>query len=681
MDQKLRRDAQLRANVGSTTFVSQQQQQQQQQQHPSHLSSQLPYPPFNPSSLAAAVSLPTPVPNTTSGRNSSSLPYHQHIQSLPHQQQHTYNTFNVPQPQLQPSPLLQNNNATTTTTTNNTTETEEMASQARQEWQQYGKHKTQILEDLRHGRYCSPSSMTSSHHHHHRPPHPWKIGKIQRAEERVDIAGAPYTTYLIHIWDRSTSSSTATDHDSSNHLSSMQVIERRYSDFCKLYNALVGAESDARVPVHTQQQPRNTINTNSTSMLLSYPDWYEAIKTLFPNKHWTGRIGNWSPAKYVAPQQYHNTIQERIQAFDAWLVYVLYAYNLYPQQVQEQQQYSTSSCVTPFLTEQQNTIVHDYINSPSPPPPYMIRSTLNSTGSNMENHDIPSSPNTTTMMTTPKTAKSTTSTILQYHNPVTFTLSSAIRQATTTIQIMTQQIQHNQSTNHATSTPTTIPIDLLQMATGIVFLTVAKLGMIVSGRVGTGVFIAKRPILTSATTTVTPSNQPPSSSSWSAPVAVGTIGLGWGAVVGGDVTHYMIVFTTEEAVRDFGRNHTVHLGTELGISIGPTGMAASQQIQSKSKNILEYHSTYAYAISSGLFLGVSLEGSMISIRHDVNAKFYGQTNISVADLLQTPGVPAAEPLYDALDIATRQEIPEHAIFKISRYLQTDDEQQHSGVQR
>jgi Las17-binding protein actin regulator len=69
-----------------------------------------------------------------------------------------------------------------------------------------------------------------------------------------------------------------------------------------------------------------------------------------------------------------------------------------------------------------------------------------------------------------------------------------------------------------------------------------------------------------------------------------------------------------------------------------------------------------------------LEGSMISIRHDVHAKFYGQTNISVMELLQSPGVPAAEPLYDALDVAIRQEIPENAIFKVSRYIQRDDDE-------
>jgi hypothetical protein len=53
---------------------------------------------------------------------------------------------------------------------------------------------------------------------------------------------------------------------------------------------------------------------------------------------------------------------------------------------------------------------------------------------------------------------------------------------------------------------------------------------------------------------------------------------------------------------------------------------------------------------------------MVNIRNDVYAKFYGQTNKSTMNLLQSPCVPAAEPLYDALDVAMRQEIPVYAVF-------------------
>ena len=67
-----------------------------------------------------------------------------------------------------------------------------------------------------------------------------------------------------------------------------------------------------------------------------------------------------------------------------------------------------------------------------------------------------------------------------------------------------------------------IPVDLLRAAHGILFLTVAKGGLVVSGRVGTGLLVKRLPH---------EKNGP----GWSAPVAMGIMGVGWGALVGGDV--------------------------------------------------------------------------------------------------------------------------------------------------
>ncbi|CAB9516652.1 SH3 domain containing, Ysc84-like 1 (Saccharomyces cerevisiae) [Seminavis robusta] len=53
---------------------------------------------------------------------------------------------------------------------------------------------------------------------------------------------------------------------------------------------------------------------------------------------------------------------------------------------------------------------------------------------------------------------------------------------------------------------------------------------------------------------------------------------------------------------------------------------------------------------------MSLEGSVVSVRNDVNAKFYGR-QVSPKALLNTPGPKAAEPLYKALDGAMQGHIP------------------------
>ena len=69
------------------------------------------------------------------------------------------------------------------------------------------------------------------------------------------------------------------------------------------------------------------------------------------------------------------------------------------------------------------------------------------------------------------------------------------------------------------------------------------------------------------------------------------------------------------------------------------------------------HPAYAYAHSQGLFAGISLEGSIIAVRNDVNAKFYG-CPCNAQELLRQRGPKAAEPLYEALEKAMNVPIPE-----------------------
>lgn len=64
-----------------------------------------------------------------------------------------------------------------------------------------------------------------------------------------------------------------------------------------------------------------------------------------------------------------------------------------------------------------------------------------------------------------------------------------------------------------------IPLSLLRSARGLAFLTVAKGGLVFGGRFGTGLVIAKLP-----------------SGKWSAPCAIGTLGVSWGALAGAELT-------------------------------------------------------------------------------------------------------------------------------------------------
>lgn len=212
-------------------------------------------------------------------------------------------------------------------------------------------------------------------------------------------------------------------------------------------------------------------------------------------------------------------------------------------------------------------------------------------------------------------------------HPFSRTLGSSLRQAIQTLELLTSASDQS------------IPLDLLQSAQGILFLTVIKAGLVVSGQYGTGLVISRLE----------------NGYQWSAPCAVGLAGLGWGAQLGSDVTHCLVLFSTAQAVRDLVSSQTVQLGASAGVAVGNAGRTAQSSVQLQ----LKLHRAHAYAHAQGLFVGLSLEGSWITVRDAVNAKFYGQS-CHGGDLLHQAGPPAAEPLYRALERASQIQIAANA---------------------
>jgi lipid-binding SYLF domain-containing protein len=305
------------------------------------------------------------------------------------------------------------------------------------------------------------------------------------------------------------------------------------------------------------------------------------LDAAFPSKHWAGRMGSWTPSMKWAPEQYHELIHYRKIQLDVWMVSVVRLYNLGD------------------LTHSLAGVVYDFLTVPNRPPCEQD----NFTDENWK-----------------------------WNNPLSFTLGSSIRQAASTLQHMC----HN---DPLTGMDHSIPLDLLSSAKGLCFLTVVKAGLVVSGRIGTGLLIARL-----------------SDHQWSAPCALGTVGMGWGMLAGADFTHYLVVLTTHEAVEAM-LHGTVQLGAELGVAVGPVGRGATSQVSAANDNKWALYPAYSYAHSQGLFAGISLEGSVLSARHDVNAKFYSR-NLSPEQILDLPCPKAADPLYKALARAMATEIPE-----------------------
>eukprot|EP00428_Durinskia_dybowskii_P077434 CAMPEP_0170355156 /NCGR_PEP_ID=MMETSP0117_2-20130122/494_1 /TAXON_ID=400756 /ORGANISM="Durinskia baltica, Strain CSIRO CS-38" /LENGTH=385 /DNA_ID=CAMNT_0010609179 /DNA_START=218 /DNA_END=1375 /DNA_ORIENTATION=+ len=175
-----------------------------------------------------------------------------------------------------------------------------------------------------------------------------------------------------------------------------------------------------------------------------------------------------------------------------------------------------------------------------------------------------------------------------------------------------------------------IPRELLDIAKGVVFFTIIKVGFMFTGRYGTGLIVAKLP-----------------DGSWSAPSAVQMSGVGWGLQVGAELTDVMLILSTDSAVHAFKSRGQVSVGAELGVSVGPVGRSIESDVTAGSKGAAH---AFSYAQSKGLFVGASLEASGIAARPDVNRTFYGE-KVSISALLQGdyPRPRGANILYKALE--------------------------------
>ncbi|MGH7765883.1 MAG: YSC84-related protein [Candidatus Binatia bacterium] len=152
-----------------------------------------------------------------------------------------------------------------------------------------------------------------------------------------------------------------------------------------------------------------------------------------------------------------------------------------------------------------------------------------------------------------------------------------------------------------------IPPAILRSARGLAILTVTKAAFIGSVRGGTGVVVAR------------------TQNGWSGPSAIGTGGLGVGFQAGAEVSEFVIVLNTPAAIDAFARGGNVTLGGNLTIAAGPIGRSAEAGVTLQA-------AMYSYSQSQGLFAGISLEGTVIGTRDELNAAYYGSP-VAARDIL------------------------------------------------
>ncbi|KAG6078273.1 hypothetical protein E4U31_007653 [Claviceps sp. LM219 group G6] len=175
-----------------------------------------------------------------------------------------------------------------------------------------------------------------------------------------------------------------------------------------------------------------------------------------------------------------------------------------------------------------------------------------------------------------------------------------------------------------------IPPSILSNAKGFAIITILKAGCLGSGRVGSGLVVARLP-----------------DGSWSAPSAIAAAGGGFGGQIGFELTDFVFVLNDASAVKTFAQMGSITLGGNASLAAGPVGRNAEAAGAASLKSV---SGIFSYSKTKGLFAGVSLEGMAIIERRDANEKLYG-TRFTAMQLL-TGSIrppPAADSLMTVLN--------------------------------
>jgi len=162
------------------------------------------------------------------------------------------------------------------------------------------------------------------------------------------------------------------------------------------------------------------------------------------------------------------------------------------------------------------------------------------------------------------------------------------------------------------ATPDTfIPDRLLERAYGIAVVPdVTKVAFIAGGRRGTGVLVVRD-----------------KNGRFSNPVFIALTGGSFGWQAGVQSTDIVLVFTTRTGLEGI-TGGKVTLGADASVAAGPVGRQAS--VATDSNFTAE---VYSYSRNRGLFAGIALDGSVLSIDRSANALFYKKPGVTATEIM------------------------------------------------
>jgi lipid-binding SYLF domain-containing protein len=115
---------------------------------------------------------------------------------------------------------------------------------------------------------------------------------------------------------------------------------------------------------------------------------------------------------------------------------------------------------------------------------------------------------------------------------------------------------------------------------------------------------------------------------FSNPVFISLAGGSFGWQIGVQSTDLVLVFTTRSGVEGI-TDGKLTLGADASVAAGPVGRSASAATDATFTGA----EIYSYSRSSGIFAGVALDGTVISIDKKANADFYGQRRVGAGDII------------------------------------------------
>lgn len=163
-----------------------------------------------------------------------------------------------------------------------------------------------------------------------------------------------------------------------------------------------------------------------------------------------------------------------------------------------------------------------------------------------------------------------------------------------------------------------IPTWLLERAHAIAVIpSVIKVGLGIGGRRGKGVLVVRK-----------------DNGGWSNPVFVNLTGGSFGFQVGVQSTDVVLVFTSRQSIEGIVGGK-VTLGADASVAAGPVGRQSSA-----ATDIGLTAQVYSYSRASGLFAGVALDGSALTIDNSSNGSYYNRPGILASEIIRSDA-PAA----------------------------------------